>query len=109
MGRLVAVGIFSILYLMNKDQVFFQCEEDSEISDAQAVFAGLACQPLNITLHAMLESVEPQTNSAPLFLWQDTQLRQGGVTDVQPVIHKIHLRSETSSDKPARCELRSCY
>src|SRR5450631_1551983 len=67
--RLIAVDIFSVLHLMDEDQVVFQREEDAIIADAQAVFARLPGQLLHVALQAMLKRIEPLADPTPLLLW----------------------------------------
>ncbi len=51
---------------MNEDQVFFQCEEDTVISDPQAVFAGMTSQFKHVAFQVVLERIKPLADPAAL-------------------------------------------
>jgi len=72
---------------MNKDQVFFQREEDSVITDAQAVLAHLTGQFFHVAAQVVLERIEPLADPPAQFLGQNAQLRQGLIADPKTLVH----------------------
>jgi hypothetical protein len=72
---------------MHENQVFFQCEEDSVVTDSQTIFSGPASQLFHVAVQLVLEQIEPLADSAPLVRWQLTQLGQSLFADFQPIIH----------------------
>src|SRR5689334_19208370 len=56
---LVAVGIFSILHLMNKDPVVFEGEKNAVVADAQPELAALAREHFHISGKVVLQRIQP--------------------------------------------------
>jgi hypothetical protein len=84
---LIAIGIFSVLHIVDEDQVFFEREEDPKGADPQAIFSLSVRKLSDIAAKIILEKIEPMSDVAPDLRGKPAQFFEGFLPYLKSIPH----------------------